>query len=96
MFKSRIWERFHPYIIACFTSVFFFYFKDSGIVFEKNSDFFSSIITLGGIFSAFTITIKSIILSNEKKMKVITDSGYKGVFLTYMYCRILGLHENNF
>lgn len=84
MSGSLSWERVHPYVIGCVTSALVYYFNNCGVDFDKDSAFFSSVITLGGIFAAFTITIKSIILSNEEKMKVITNSGYKQVFLTYM------------
>lgn len=78
------WERLHPYVIGSVFAALVYYFKDCGIDFDKDSSFYASIITLGGVFAAFTITIKSIILSNDKKMKVITNSGYKDVFLNYL------------
>lgn len=91
MIKSLSWERRHPYILGgmAFVGAFglaYYY----GISLPKEASFYSAVITLGGIFSAFSVTIKSLILSNQEKIKSLKDTGYHDDFMNYLAISIDG------
>jgi hypothetical protein len=91
MFMNTLtWEKRHPIglgIIAAAASGGAAYY---GVNLPSDSAFFSSVITLGGIFAAFAVTLKSMMLSNEKKMKILAESGYKPIFMGYFSSSIDG------
>ena len=84
MFGTLFWEKWQPLVIGICVSLLAYKLNGYGFDFKKDSAFFSSIITLGGIFSAFSVTIKSIILNNDEKMTSIKRSGYQNLFLRYL------------
>ncbi|RUR38556.1 hypothetical protein [Vreelandella populi] len=83
MFNDIRWERSFPLVFGLMAAIAAYVMTRYGIDFTKDSSFFSAVITLGGIFSAFSVTIKSIMISNTEKMKVIEESGYKNDFFNY-------------
>lgn len=90
MFKTLTWERNHPWMLGAVAILIASVLAHMDVSLPKDSSFFSAVITLGGIFSAFSVTIKSLILSNKEKMKSLRESGYCDVFMKYLAASIDG------
>lgn len=84
MLRTLTWERQHPYYLGGLAFVASYLMRYTDIVLPKDASFFSAVITLGGIFAAFSVTIKSLILSNSQKVESLQDSGYYDIFMRYL------------
>ncbi|WP_152483295.1 hypothetical protein [Halomonas sp. THAF5a] len=90
MFQTLTWERSHPYIAGVTAFAGAYGLAKYGVPFPKETSFFSAVITLGGIFSAFSVTIKSLILSNQEKIKSLKETGYHDDLMRYLRTSIDG------
>lgn len=84
MFNSLFWERWHPFL---FSLMSFFGAYAAGffnIKLPESENFFVAIITLGGVFSAFSVTIKSLLLSKDDKVKSLKENDYFDVMVKYL------------
>ncbi|MBB3232903.1 hypothetical protein [Halomonas stenophila] len=90
MFQSLTWERRHPYIMGVLAFAGAYGLAYYGVSLPKETSFFSAVITLGGIFSAFSVTIKSLILSNQEKIQSLKETGYHDDFMRYLAIAIDG------
>ncbi|RUR52689.1 hypothetical protein [Vreelandella populi] len=91
MFMNTLtWEKRHPIGLGLIAAAAAGGSAHYGVNLPSDSAFYSSVITLGGIFAAFAVTLKSMMLSNEKKMKILADSGYKPVFMGYISSSVDG------
>ncbi len=65
-----------PMLISLVVAFILLVSHEFGLKLPDGSSFYSSIVALGGIFSAFISTMKSILISGTSKLQVLKGSGH--------------------
>lgn len=73
-----------PMLISLVVAFILIVSHEFGLKLPNGSSFYSSIVALGGIFSAFISTMKSILISGNSKLKMLKDSGHIDDLKSYL------------
>ena len=84
-YQTLTFEKYYPLFFGGLVLFLCFYLAESWmLVLPRGDSFLSSVVTLGGIFAGFTLTLKAFVLSDVDRVKKLQESSYYDVYMSYV------------
>lgn len=84
-FQGQLWEKYSVFFWAFLVGVISYYAeKHFQISLPAGETLYSSLVALGGIFAAFTVSIKTFVISNRNIISSLKENNYKDLYFSYI------------